>query len=75
MKRWLSLQALSDNQRFTLEATYLTLTSNLVLAVVQEASPYARSLMPSPLGDRILLASTFSPKDAVSGVCSPLPGV
>jgi NodT family efflux transporter outer membrane factor (OMF) lipoprotein len=33
-----SLQAQSDNQRFTLEATYLTLTSNLVLAAVQEAS-------------------------------------
>jgi NodT family efflux transporter outer membrane factor (OMF) lipoprotein len=33
-----SLQALSDNQRFLLEATYLTLTSNVVLAAVQEAS-------------------------------------
>jgi len=33
-----SLQALSDNQRFLLEATYLTLTSNIVLAAVQEAS-------------------------------------
>jgi len=33
-----SLQALSDNQRFQLEATYLTLTSNIVLAAVQEAS-------------------------------------
>ena len=33
-----SLQALQDNQRFQLEATYLTLTSNIVLAVVQEAS-------------------------------------
>src|SRR5215472_7966279 len=33
-----SLQALSDNQRFQLEAVYLTLTSNIVLAAVQEAS-------------------------------------
>ncbi len=33
-----SLQALSDNQRFMLEATYLTLTSNIVVAAVQEAS-------------------------------------
>jgi NodT family efflux transporter outer membrane factor (OMF) lipoprotein len=33
-----SLQALSDNQRFLLEATYLTLTSNIVLAAVQESS-------------------------------------
>lgn len=33
-----SLQAQSDNQRFLLEATYLTLTSNIVLAAVQEAS-------------------------------------
>jgi NodT family efflux transporter outer membrane factor (OMF) lipoprotein len=33
-----SLQAQSDNQRFLLEATYLTLTSNLVLAAIQEAS-------------------------------------
>jgi NodT family efflux transporter outer membrane factor (OMF) lipoprotein len=33
-----SLQALSGNQRFQLEATYLTLTSNIVLAAVQEAS-------------------------------------
>jgi NodT family efflux transporter outer membrane factor (OMF) lipoprotein len=33
-----SLQAQSDNQRFQLEAAYLTLTSNIVLAVVQEAS-------------------------------------
>jgi NodT family efflux transporter outer membrane factor (OMF) lipoprotein len=33
-----SLQALSDNQRFQLEATYLTLTSNIVFAAVQEAS-------------------------------------
>jgi NodT family efflux transporter outer membrane factor (OMF) lipoprotein len=33
-----SLQAQSDNQRFQLEATYLTLTSNIVVAVVQEAS-------------------------------------
>jgi NodT family efflux transporter outer membrane factor (OMF) lipoprotein len=33
-----SLQALSDNQRFLLEATYLTLTSNIVVAAVQEAS-------------------------------------
>jgi NodT family efflux transporter outer membrane factor (OMF) lipoprotein len=33
-----SLQAQSDNQRFQLEATYLTLTSNLALAAVQEAS-------------------------------------
>jgi NodT family efflux transporter outer membrane factor (OMF) lipoprotein len=33
-----SLQAQSDNQRFQLEATYLTLTSNIVLAAVQEAS-------------------------------------
>jgi NodT family efflux transporter outer membrane factor (OMF) lipoprotein len=33
-----SLQALSDNQRFQLEATYLTLTSNIALAAIQEAS-------------------------------------
>jgi NodT family efflux transporter outer membrane factor (OMF) lipoprotein len=33
-----SLQAQADNQRFQLEATYLTLTSNIVLAAVQEAS-------------------------------------
>jgi outer membrane protein TolC len=33
-----SLQAQSDNQRFQLEATYLTLTSNIALAAVQEAS-------------------------------------
>ena len=33
-----SLQAQSDNQRFQLEATYLTLTSNIVLAAVEEAS-------------------------------------
>jgi NodT family efflux transporter outer membrane factor (OMF) lipoprotein len=33
-----SLQAQSDNQRFQLEATYLTLTSNIVLATIQEAS-------------------------------------
>jgi NodT family efflux transporter outer membrane factor (OMF) lipoprotein len=33
-----SLQAQSDNQRFLLEATYLTLTSNIVFAAVQEAS-------------------------------------
>jgi NodT family efflux transporter outer membrane factor (OMF) lipoprotein len=33
-----SLQALEDQQRFQLEATYLTLTSNLVAAAIQEAS-------------------------------------
>jgi NodT family efflux transporter outer membrane factor (OMF) lipoprotein len=33
-----SLQAQSDNQRFQLEATYLTLTSNVALAAIQEAS-------------------------------------
>jgi len=33
-----SLEAQSDNQRFLLEATYLTLTSNIVVAAVQEAS-------------------------------------
>ncbi len=33
-----SLQAQADNQRFQLEATYLTLTSNVVVAAVQEAS-------------------------------------
>jgi NodT family efflux transporter outer membrane factor (OMF) lipoprotein len=33
-----SLQAQSDNQRFQLEAAYLTLTSNIVLAAIQEAS-------------------------------------
>jgi NodT family efflux transporter outer membrane factor (OMF) lipoprotein len=33
-----SLEAQSDNQRFQLEATYLTLTSNIVVAAVQEAS-------------------------------------
>ncbi len=33
-----SLQAVADAERFQVEATYLTLTSNLVAAVVQEAS-------------------------------------
>ncbi len=33
-----SLQAQADTQRFQLEATYLTLTSNVVAAAVQEAS-------------------------------------
>jgi NodT family efflux transporter outer membrane factor (OMF) lipoprotein len=33
-----SLQAQADNQRFQLEATYLTLTSNIVLTAIQEAS-------------------------------------
>jgi NodT family efflux transporter outer membrane factor (OMF) lipoprotein len=33
-----SLQAQADNQRFQLEATYLTLTANIVLAAVEEAS-------------------------------------
>ncbi len=33
-----SLQALADFQRFQLEATYLTLTSNVVAAAIQEAS-------------------------------------
>jgi NodT family efflux transporter outer membrane factor (OMF) lipoprotein len=33
-----SLEAQAEAQRFQLEATYLTLTSNVVLAVVQEAS-------------------------------------
>lgn len=33
-----SLEAQAEYQRFQLEATYLTLTSNLVVAVVQEAS-------------------------------------
>jgi NodT family efflux transporter outer membrane factor (OMF) lipoprotein len=33
-----SLEALAENQRFQLEATYLTLTSNVVAAAVQEAS-------------------------------------
>ncbi len=33
-----SLQAQAENQRFQLEATYLSLTSNVVLAAVQEAS-------------------------------------
>jgi NodT family efflux transporter outer membrane factor (OMF) lipoprotein len=33
-----SLQAQSDNQRFQLEATYLTLTSNIAIAAIQEAS-------------------------------------
>jgi NodT family efflux transporter outer membrane factor (OMF) lipoprotein len=33
-----SLQAQSDAQRFTVEAAYLTLTSNVVVAAVQEAS-------------------------------------
>jgi NodT family efflux transporter outer membrane factor (OMF) lipoprotein len=33
-----SLAAQADDQRFQLEATYLTLTSNLVVAAVQEAS-------------------------------------
>jgi NodT family efflux transporter outer membrane factor (OMF) lipoprotein len=33
-----SLQAQSDSQRFLLEAVYLTLTSNIVVAAVQEAS-------------------------------------
>ena len=33
-----SLQALADSQRFQVEAAYLTLVSNVVLAAVQEAS-------------------------------------
>jgi NodT family efflux transporter outer membrane factor (OMF) lipoprotein len=33
-----SLQAQAESQRFQLEATYLTLTSNLVLTAIQEAS-------------------------------------
>jgi NodT family efflux transporter outer membrane factor (OMF) lipoprotein len=33
-----SLQAQAENQRFQLEATYLTLTSNVVAAAIQEAS-------------------------------------
>ena len=33
-----SLQALADSQRYQLEATYLTLTSNVVTAAIQEAS-------------------------------------
>src|SRR5262249_40133919 len=33
-----SLEAQTEQQRFELEATYLTLTSNIVLAAVQEAS-------------------------------------
>jgi NodT family efflux transporter outer membrane factor (OMF) lipoprotein len=33
-----SQQALADEQRFTVEAAYLTLTSNVVVAAVQEAS-------------------------------------
>jgi outer membrane protein TolC len=33
-----SLQAQSDAQRFTVEAAYLTLTSNVVVAAIQEAS-------------------------------------
>jgi NodT family efflux transporter outer membrane factor (OMF) lipoprotein len=33
-----SLQALSDSQRFQVEAAYLTLTSNVAVAAIQEAS-------------------------------------
>ncbi len=33
-----SLKALSESQRFQLEATYLTLTSNVAVAAIQEAS-------------------------------------
>jgi NodT family efflux transporter outer membrane factor (OMF) lipoprotein len=33
-----SLQGLADSQRFQIEAAYLTLTSNVVLAAIQEAS-------------------------------------
>src|SRR6202035_4100050 len=33
-----SLEAQAENERFTLEAIYLTLTSNVVAAAVQEAS-------------------------------------
>src|SRR6202008_1317131 len=33
-----SLEAQADAQRFQLEATYLTLTSNLAVAAIQEAS-------------------------------------
>ena len=33
-----SLEALAESQRFQLEATHITLTTNIVLAVVQEAS-------------------------------------
>ncbi len=37
-----SLQAQADNQRFTLEATYITLASNVVAAALQEASTRAQ---------------------------------
>jgi outer membrane protein TolC len=33
-----SLQAQADNQRFLVEAAYLTLSSNVVVAAIQEAS-------------------------------------
>ena len=33
-----SLEAVKDNQRFANEATFLTLTSNIALGAIQEAS-------------------------------------
>ena len=44
-----SLQAQRDNQRFQLEATYLTLTSNVVVAAIQEASLRGQIAAPTSL--------------------------
>ena len=45
-ERWKSLQAQADNQRFQLEATYLALTANIVVAAVQEAGPCEDQILP-----------------------------
>jgi outer membrane protein TolC len=42
-----SLQAQADSQRFLAEAAYLTLTSNVVVAAIQEARCGARSRPPT----------------------------
>ena len=36
--RWSCSKALADEQRFTVEAAYLALTANVVVAAIQEAS-------------------------------------
>ena len=42
-----SLQAQADNQRFQLEAAYITLASNVVAAALQAASPRRRPMRPT----------------------------
>ena len=53
-----SLEATRDNQRYQLEATYLTLTSNIALAAIQEASlrEQLRTAQRIVAGQRELLA-------------------